>query len=115
MCLASLKTSFSPRFFDVCKVAERLGKNDECQSSAGSNGNVKYFGYKIRIKIIHEIITDVTQYYLPLCNTIFYASWTSYPAFPDLGNRMILDYSLVIAVKFFLHITPASSTDKSKI
>jgi len=80
-------------------------------SDRGTNAFTKY-----GINIFQEIITDVTQYYLPSSKTTFYASSASYPAFPALERRMIVDYSLVMnCCSPFLHMTPILSIDKSKI
>ena len=58
---------------------------------------VLYFVYNYKLKIIHEIITDVTQHRLPLSNTKFSGSQAIYLAFPVLESRMIVDYSLVVS------------------
>lgn len=41
-----------------------MRQNDDCQSGTDNKDNVMIFCFKIPIKTIHEIITDVTQYYL---------------------------------------------------
>ena len=115
MCSPSLKRCFPRTYFGIWPLTQWKATGSVIRVLAAMVMPYILFT-KYGIKIFQEIITDVTQYYLPSSKTTFCGSSASYPAFPALESRMIVDYSLVMnCCSPFLHMTPILSIDKSKI